>query len=95
MRRIAIALAFVGGAAIVARALMPKLHARMMAACKGMFDQMPEDFPPKKMLGGIEEIRANTARGLELLEERAQKWEGQPFGEASSTRAEEVEVVRA
>lgn len=42
----------------------------MIAARGGMFDQMPDDFPPKKMLGGIEEIRANIARTLELLEVR-------------------------
>ena len=95
MRRVAIALAFVGGVAIIARALMPKLHARMMAACKGMFEQMPEDFPPKKMMGGVEEIRANTTRILELLEERGQEARAESVEEALSTTIDEMEVVHA
>ena len=68
MRRIVIAAALVGGIVIAARQLAPRLHARMLAACKGMFEQMPDDFPPKRMLVGIEEIRANTTRTLEHLE---------------------------
>jgi hypothetical protein len=95
MRRIAISAAFMGGVVVAARVLVPKLHARMMAACKGMFEQMPEDFPPKRMLGGIEEIRANTAHTLELLEELKQDRKAEPLDEASSTRTEEVELVHA
>ncbi|HET9324532.1 MAG TPA: hypothetical protein VFO03_11700 [Gaiellaceae bacterium] len=48
---------------------------------------MPDTFPPKRMMRGIEEIRANTARTLELLEEREQTGEGQPLAEAPSTSA--------
>ena len=95
MRRLAIAAALVGGGVLVARALAPRLHARMLAACKGMFEGMPDDFPPKVMMGGIEEIRGNTARTVEILEERAQKWETAPFGEASSSRTDDVETVHA
>jgi hypothetical protein len=66
----------------------------MMAACKGMFEQMPDDFPPKKMMDGIEEIRANTARTLELLgEERTQPGATRSPGERSATRADELEVL--
>ena len=57
----------------------------MLAACEGMFEQMPDDFPPKKMMG-IEEIRANTARTLELLEERTQAGDAEPLGEALTRR---------
>ena len=72
MRRMARAAAFTGAGVLVVRAIVPKLklHERAMAACEGMFKQMPEDFPPKRMMRGIEEIRANSARTLELLEER-------------------------
>jgi len=74
---------------LVARALVPKLklHERGMAGCERMFQQMPEDFPPKRMMRGIEEIRANTARTLELLEERQREGEAEPSGEISSTEA--------
>ena len=93
MRRIVIGTALVGGVVIAARLLAPKLHARMLAACKGLFEQMPEDFPPKRMMGGIEEIRANTARTLELLEERREH--AKPQEEPLWKTAEEVEVVPA
>ncbi len=70
MRRIAVAAALIGAGVLTARALAPRLHARMLAACEGMFEHMPDSFPPKRMLRGIEEIRANTARTVELLEAR-------------------------
>jgi hypothetical protein len=65
----------------------------MLEACKGMFEQMPDDFPPKRMMGGIEEIRANTARTLELLEQRKQAGEAEPAGELPSARADELEAL--
>ena len=89
MRRMARAAALTGAGVLVARAIVPKLklHERAMAACEGMFQQMPEDFPPKRMMRGIEEIRANTARTLELLEERKPADEAEPPGEVSATKA--------
>lgn len=88
MRRVAKAAALTGAGVLVARAVVPKLklHERGMAACERMFQQMPEDFPPKRMMRGIEEIRANTARTLELLEERKAD-EAEPVSELSSTEA--------
>jgi hypothetical protein len=83
MRRIVIRAAVIGGVVLAARALAPKLHARMLATCKGMFEHMPEDFPPKRMMGGIEETSANTTRILELLEERSQADAAQAAGRAS------------
>ena len=61
MRRMVIGAALVGGVVLAARALAPKLHARMMAACTHMFEHARDDFPPRRMSDGIEEIRANTA----------------------------------
>jgi hypothetical protein len=86
MRRIAVGAALTGVGVLVARALAPKLHARLLAGCERMFEEMPDEFPPKRMMRGIEEMRANTARILELLEERKQSGEAEPLGEASSTR---------
>jgi hypothetical protein len=70
MRRLATRAAFIGAGVLALRALAPRLHGRMMAGCERMFEQMPEDFPPKRMMHGIEEIREDTARTLELLETR-------------------------
>lgn len=68
MRRVALAVTLSGLGALVVRVVAPKLHARMIAACERMFEELPESFPPRRMLHGIEEIRANSARTLELLE---------------------------
>jgi hypothetical protein len=87
MKRMAIGAALTGVGVLAARALVPKLHARLLAGCERMFEQMPDDFPPKRVMRGIEEIRANSARTLELLEERGQTGEGETLVEASSTTA--------
>jgi hypothetical protein len=70
MQRLATRVTLVGAGVLAARALVPKLHARLLAACEHMFDEAPDSFPPKRMLRGIDEIRANTARTLVLLEAR-------------------------
>ena len=71
MRRIAIIGALAGIGILILRGRMPKLHDRLMAHCEGTFERMPDTFPPKKMMRGIEEIRATTARIEQLLELRA------------------------
>ncbi|HET9286822.1 MAG TPA: hypothetical protein VFO26_04620 [Gaiella sp.] len=85
-------MAVIGVGLLVARRVAPRLHARMLEACKGMLEQMPDDFPPKVMMGGIEEIRANTARTLELLGERTQAGEAEPPGDPSWATADEREA---
>jgi hypothetical protein len=79
--RIATRLALAGAGVLAARALAPKLHTRLLAACEHMFDEAPDNFPPKRMLHGIEEIRINSARTLELLEEREHTSEPKPLAE--------------
>lgn len=69
-RRLVIAATLIGLGVLAARALGARLRARCMAGAERMFEEMPETFPPKRILAGIEEIRANTARTLELLEQR-------------------------
>lgn len=68
MRRIAIIGALAGVGILILRSRMPKLQERMMAHCEGMFERMPDTFPPKKIMRGIDEIRATTARIEQLLE---------------------------
>jgi hypothetical protein len=81
MQRVATRLVLVGAGVLTARALAPKLHTRLLAACERMFEEMPDSFPPKRMLHGIEEIRVNSARTVELLEEREQMTEPATLGE--------------
>ena len=65
MRRIVIVGAFVGVGILIVRARVPKLHERLMARCEAMFERMPDTFPPKQMMRGIEETRVKTGRILE------------------------------
>src|SRR5215211_6844597 len=86
MRRRAIGAALTGVGVLVARALAPKLHARLMAGCERMFEQMPGTFPPKRMMRGIEELRATSARTLALLEAREQASEAEKRREESPAK---------
>ena len=87
MRRILITGALVGVAAVVVRKLGPKVPERLMAKCEGMMDRMPESFPPKTAMRGIEETRANTARILALLEEDKKEADEPGGAESTSTKA--------
>jgi hypothetical protein len=71
MRRIAVAGIVIGVGIVVVRERMPRLYERLMAHCEGMFDRMPDTFPPMRMLRGIEELQAATAHIERLLETRA------------------------
>lgn len=88
MRRFAVDVALAGAGVLVVRAAAPRLHARMMAACERMFEEMPESFPPRQMLRGIEEIKANSVRTLELLDGR------KPLGRAASNNRRSPGRVR-
>ncbi len=70
MRRVLIGAALTATGVLVACKLGPKLRERCEAECGRMFERMPDDFPPKRIMRGIEEIREQTARILQLLEER-------------------------
>jgi hypothetical protein len=45
----------------------PALRERAMKKCEQMFEHMPEDFPPKRMMRGIEEIRQQNVEILHQL----------------------------
>ena len=87
MRRIVIVGAVAGVGFLIVRAIGPKLRDRAVARCEGMFEQMPDEFPPKKMMRGIDEISNKTARILELLEARTDEGDEPTFADASSTKA--------
>ena len=63
------------GAALVAalvalRRFGPTLAERVMKQCEEMFERMPDDSPPKRMLRGIDEIREQNSRILDHLGQR-------------------------
>lgn len=47
----------------------PAMGQRAVRKCHEMFDRMPEEFPPKRMMRGIYEIRQQNSRILHHLEE--------------------------
>lgn len=64
MKKIVIAAAVLVAAVAALRRFGPALGERAMRKCEEMFDRMPEDFPPKRMMRGIEEMREQN---LEIL----------------------------
>ena len=87
MRRIVIVGAIVGVGVLLVRARVPKLHERLVARCESMFERMPDTFPPKKMMRGIEDIRVKTTRILELLEADKEAADKPQLPDASSVEA--------
>jgi hypothetical protein len=61
------AVAFVAALAALRR-FGPALGERAMRKCGEMFDRMPEEFPPGRMMRSIEEIREQNTRILRQLE---------------------------
>jgi len=64
----------VGAAVFVAamaalRRFGPALGKWAMRKCEEIFDHMPEEAPPKRMMRGIEEIREQNTRILHRLDE--------------------------
>lgn len=69
MRRMIIGAAVFAGALAALRWLGPRLGERVMDKCEQMFNRMPEEFPPKRMMRSIEEIREQNTRILRRLHE--------------------------
>jgi len=84
MRRIASVGVLVGVGLLVVQARGAKWHERVMAHCAAMFERVPDTFPPKKMMRGIEEIRVTTSRILELLKVDNEKTDEVQVPEAAS-----------
>ncbi len=47
----------------------PVLGRRVMTDCENMFRQLPDDFPPKRMMHSLEEIREQNTQILQHLEQ--------------------------
>ena len=76
MKRLAI-LAVLAAAVILAVRKMveldgPEVRARCSEMCDRMLDQMPESFPPNRMMADLDELKKQTARILDLLERQAE-----------------------
>lgn len=69
MKKMIIGVAVSVTALAALRVFGPALGKRAMRKCEEMFDRMPEEFPPKRMMHSIDEIREQNMRILHLLEE--------------------------
>ena len=63
-------LAMIGGLALLARRFGPRIRERCLVACEHMLDEMPDSFPPKRMMISLDAIGAQNERVIELLEEQ-------------------------
>ncbi len=68
MRNVFVGAALIGVAVYAVRRMGPALGEQAMRECETMFESMPEDFPPKRMMRGIDEIREQNARIVGQLE---------------------------
>ena len=73
MKKVLIGAAVFVAAVAGLRRFGPALEERAMRKCEAMFDRMPADFPPKRMLRGIEEIQEQNTQILRRLEEQEQE----------------------
>jgi hypothetical protein len=69
MKKLVISTVVLAVAVLALRRFGPALGQKAMKKCEEMFDHMPEDFPPKRMIRGIDEIREQSARIVHDLEE--------------------------
>ncbi len=69
VKKLIVGAAVIGIGVTAIRRSAPALEQKMMAKCEGMFDRMPENSPPKRMLHGIDEIRDQNERILQHLEQ--------------------------
>ena len=74
MRRLIIFAVLVAGVFLVMRRMAesagPAMRERCSEMCDRMLANMPESFPPNRMLADLESLKEKTARILEMLEER-------------------------
>ena len=74
MRRLIIFTVLAAGMFLAMRKLAeragPAMQERCAGMCERMLANMPESFPPNRMMADLEVLKEQTARILELLEER-------------------------
>ena len=75
MRRFIIGTVLVAAAVLVARKMVgeaaPAMRARCSEACDRMLANMPESFPPNRMLADLAALEEQTARLVDLMERQS------------------------
>ncbi len=74
MRRLLIFVVVAAGMFLAMRKMVeragPVMRERCAEMCDRMLANMPESFPPNRMMADLEALKEQTARILEVLEER-------------------------
>ncbi len=74
MKRFAISIVLAAGVTLatwkMVQACDPVVRARCSEMCERMFSQMPESFPPNRMMADLVTVKKQTASILDLLEDR-------------------------
>ena len=74
MRRFIIFVVLAAGMFLAMRKLAeragPAMHERCSGMCDRMLANMPESFPPNRMMADLDSLKEKTERILEVLEER-------------------------
>ncbi len=74
MRRLLVFAVFAAGMFLVVRKIAERAGPVMREHCSGMCERMlasmPESFPPNRMMADLDALKEQTARILEVLEER-------------------------
>ena len=55
----------------LATRLAPVMRSKCAEACERMLSNMPESFPPKRMMADLETLKEQTARIIELVDRPA------------------------
>ena len=76
MKRVVIFMMIVAGIFLAVRKIAggagPDMRKRCSEMCDRMLDNMPESFPPNRMMADLEALKERTGRILEVLEERGE-----------------------
>ena len=94
MRNLIIGAAVVAAAAYTLRRMGSSLGQRAMQECETMFARMPDDFPPKRMMRGIDEIREQNTRILRLLEAKQHQQQAPVATDSVNGSLAEAEAIK-
>ena len=76
VKRVVIFMMIVAGIFLAVRKIVggagPDMRKRCSEMCDRMLDNMPESFPPNRMMADLEALKERTGRILEVLEERGE-----------------------
>jgi hypothetical protein len=76
VKRVVVFIMIVAGISLAVRKIAggagPEMRERCAEMCDRMLDNMPESFPPNRMMADLEALKERTARILEVLEERGE-----------------------